>query len=487
MGEAAKKFEITYNMEPTIQKFHDSCAFYRGIMGPVGSGKSTGCCMELFMIASGQNVGPFGLRRSRLAVIRNTYRELLDTTVKTWLDWFPEEEFGPFNYQHMTHWLLINDIECEVLFRALDRPSDVKKVLSLELTAAWINEAREVPKGIIDALGDRVGRFPAVKDGGCEEAGVLMDTNPPDEDHWWYRLSEEQRPDNWEFWTQPGGLIEKEGKFLPNPEAENIQNLPKDYYVVRLGGKDPAYVKVYYCAQYGFVVDGKPVHPDYVDAVHCSKEILKPMKGVPIGVGIDFGLTPAAVFGQQLPSGRYIWIDELVTEDTDTTQFAEILNKKINRDYPNFEFEFWGDPAGDNRAETDKRTPFKILKAAGIKARAANSNDPILRRGAVSGPLKRLVDGKPGLLISPLCKITRKGMAGGFCYKRIRIAGDERYQDKPDKNRFSHPVEAGEYLQVGFGEGKAQIKHKEDVAYKDAEKEAFNALNAHNPNNWMSQ
>ncbi len=60
----------------------------------------------------------------------------------------------------MTHHIQVDDVDMEVLFRALDRPDDAKKVLSLELTGAWVNEAREVPKGIIDALGDRTGRYP---------------------------------------------------------------------------------------------------------------------------------------------------------------------------------------------------------------------------------------------------------------------------------------------------------------------------------------
>jgi len=44
----------------------------------------------------------------------------------------------------------------EVIFLALDRPEDVKKLLSLELTGVWINEARELPKSIIDQYQKRI-------------------------------------------------------------------------------------------------------------------------------------------------------------------------------------------------------------------------------------------------------------------------------------------------------------------------------------------
>ena len=78
----------------TIGKFMKSEKFYRGIKGPVGSGKSSGCCMEIFRRANEQVPGPNGKKKTRFAIIRNTYRELLDTTAKTWLDWFPEDIFG---------------------------------------------------------------------------------------------------------------------------------------------------------------------------------------------------------------------------------------------------------------------------------------------------------------------------------------------------------------------------------------------------------
>lgn len=451
---------LDYYAEPTVSRFHKSDEFYRVLIGPVGSGKSTGCCMEIMRRAMQQKPGRGDNRRSRYVVVRNTYRELSDTTVKTWLDWFPEEHFGPMNKQDMTHRLAFGDVEAEVMFRALDRPGDIKKVLSLEVTIAWLNEVREIPKGIVDAVGDRVGRYPAIKDGGCTFSGVIADTNPPDDDHWIYRLAEEERPPGWAFFRQPGGLLEVNGEFVPNVTAENLKHLEPAYYQRRVGGKGKDYIRVYYCGQYGFVKEGKPVHPEYVDSVHCTQEPIPSDPKRTLYIGLDFGLTPAAVFGQQDVAGRWKWIDEVVTEDMGTTRFAEVLGAHITRHYPGYDLEIWGDPAGDDRAQTDENTPFKILKAAGIEAKKCFTNDPTIRRDAVAVPFGRLIDGKPGLMISPKCKVTRKGLAGGYCYRRVQIAGDERYHDKPDKNRYSHPVEAGEYMMVGAGEGKALTASK---------------------------
>ena len=50
----------------------------------------------------------------------------------------------------------------------------------------------------------------------------------------------------------------------------------------------------------------------------------------------------------------------------------------------------------------------------------------------------------------------RKGLQGGFSYRRIQVSGD-KYTDEPDKNEYSNPVEALEYALQGEGEGRQAI------------------------------
>ena len=61
--------------------------------------------------------------------------------------------------------------------------------------------------------------------------------------------------------------------------------------------------------------------------------------------------------------------------------------------------------------------------------------------------------GEPAIVISPKCKTLRKALAGGYKYRRLRVAGDERYEERPMKNMYSHVAEAQQYLLVGAGEG----------------------------------
>ena len=74
-------------------------SFFRGLRGPVGSGKSVACCVEVFRRALAQKKNDKGVRRSRWAIIRNTNPQLRTTTIKTWLDWFPENTWGNFRWE----------------------------------------------------------------------------------------------------------------------------------------------------------------------------------------------------------------------------------------------------------------------------------------------------------------------------------------------------------------------------------------------------
>jgi len=412
--------------------------------------------------AGNQVKSPNGKRQFRAVVVRNTYPELRDTTLKTWLGLFPESIFGRFNHHDMAHRINYGDLEMEVMFRALDTPDDIKKLLSLEVTMAWVNEARQIyTRSIISGLRDTIGRYPPMKDGGPTWEGLILDTNPPDTDHWWYKIFEEEKPDGWKMWRQPGGLIEKDDGFVANPDADNLEYLKggSNYYLDRAKGANKDHIRVYYCGQYGFVQDGKPVYPEYYDNLHCTQEELEPVKGLPVYVGLDFGLTPAAILCQRLPNGRWVWFDELVTDDMGVESFALLLRPKLAL-LSEHKLYIFGDPSGNTRSQTDEKTCYQILEGNGIQASPAPSNIFTLRREAVASALKRLIDGKPGLLISPKCKVARKAMAGGYCFRRLQVSGSEKYKDEPDKNHYSHVAEAGQYAMLGAGEGEVLINYE---------------------------
>lgn len=447
---------VSYVASKTMTQFHDSDAFVRCIMGPIGSGKSVASIMEMMIKSCEQAPSEDGVRRTRWAVIRNTYRELADTTMQSFFDWFPKET-GFWRAMDMKFTFLQTlpdgtSIEAEFLFRALDKPEDIKKLLSLELTGGWVNEAREVPKAVIDMLIGRLGRYPNKRDGGPTWFGLIMDTNPPDSDHWMYKLFEENRPENHAVFHQPSGA---------SPEAENLENLPDGYYINMQSGKDQEWINVYVHGLYGFVQNGKPIYPEYHDDVHHTDEPLTISKDLTVYVGIDFGLTPAALFCQKDAAGRWLIFDELCTFDMGAMSFGRLLKEKVLRDYQGFDIEFYGDPAGEGRAQSDETTPFQMLAANGINAWPAYTNDYTIRRESIAAALMRMdFTGKPGFVIGPKAKLFRKGMAGGYKYKRMQVSGEDKFQDKPDKGRYSHVCEAGQYAFLGAGEGDALIANE---------------------------
>ena len=492
--EQPKGLKLDFSSAPTVGRFFNSDSFVRGLMGPVGSGKSYACCAEIFRRAVQQRPSPRdGIKYSRFAIVRNTHPMLRTPTLKTWLELLPEDVWGPVKYAPpITHHIKLPPrdgaagIDMEVIFLALDDPKDVRKVLSLELTGAWVNEARELPKAIIDGLTHRVGRYPSKADGGPTWRGVIMDTNPPDDDHYWYRLAEKDTPTGrfkWEFFRQPGGVLEVPLDELPedmpeaqgythqagkwwqtNPHAENLKNLPNGYYDQLLGGKNLDWIRCYAKGEYTFVQEGRPVWPEYDDAMMADD--LEPLENLPVHVGLDFGLTPAAVFAQRLPNGRWNVLHELVSFDMGLERFCSMLKSELETFFPRYQVLIWGDPAGQQRDQIFETTAFDHLKTHGMLARPTATNEFRTRREALAIPMGRLIEGKPGFMIDRKCMRLRKSLGGGYHFKRVAIgAGQERFKDSPNKNEHSHVGDAAGYCLLG-SEHKIMTKRAQPMGGK---------------------
>ena len=358
------------------------------------------------------------------------------------------------------------------------------------MTGIWVNEAREIPKSIIDACTMRCGRFPSMRDGGPSWSGIICDTNAPEEDHWWPIMSGEVpvpdhipreeskmlvRPDNWKFWVQPSGMNEQKdekGEILgyeSNKKAENQNNLLGSYYTNTVKGKTKSWIDVYVMNRLGKISDGKPVYQMFANETHISKEELAVADGMPVYVGIDFGLTPACVFGQKV-RGRWLIQSEIVAVDMGIVRFSEILRQELATKYNNSEALIYGDPSGDFRAQTDESTPFQILRGAGLKAIPAPSNDVSLRTEAVNKSLMAMTEGKPAFLIDYRCRQLIKGFEGGYQYRRMQVSG-ERFTDKPEKNMFSHIHDALQYLMLGAGEGRSLLGNNKPLRSFNAKPE----------------
>jgi hypothetical protein len=75
-----------------------------------------------------------------------------------------------------------------------------------------------------------------------------------------------------------------------------------------------------------------------------------------------------------------------------------------------------------------------------------------MRLEVVRNALNRAVDGEAGLLLSPKCKVLRKGFISGYHYKLLRTGDGSQTHSEPNKNEYSHPHDALQYLLLGGGE-----------------------------------
>ena len=442
----------SYERVPTLARFAKSNAFVRGIVGGFGSGKSSACTIEILRRGLMQRPGRDGVKRTRFAVIRQTYRQLEDTTKKTVFEWLPPHVFGEYKIARNEYYITaIPNVRIEILFRALDKPDDVNNLMSMELTGAWVNEAKEVSLEIIDALTGRVGRYPPLKEGGCTWSGIWMDTNPPDEDSWWFKKFEIEKPKGWEVFHQPTGFKPNAENLLTWEEYEKLQKdpncgitpgLPPFYYERLAEGKSPDFIRVYINGEYGLLKQGKPVfEKSYNDEIHYADYEIKPLEGIPLVVGFDFGLNPSAIVTQYTPKGRLLVLEELTSDGVGLEQFVKYYFQPLMKQkYPEFDFLIVGDPAGVQRSQSDETSCFDILRKFGYRVIPARSNNLVDRIGAVEFFLNSLVEGKPRFLLSKNCKLLRKAFMAGYHYKRLRVSG-EVYKDVPDKNWACVPLD----------------------------------------------
>ena len=428
----------SYDSVPTIRRFSHSEARHRIIIGPFRSGKSSGCLMELIYRGQQQAPSASGIRRTRFAVIRNTFRQLESTTMRTVFDWFPPGQFGV--HKVADHQYIIDKFQgcrIELDFMALDRPDHVKNLLSLEVTGIWVNEGREIPKEIWDGLDGRIGQWPRAKEEGCTWAGIILDTNPPNEGHWIHKLVEEDKPPNMESFKQPSGL---------SLEAENLANLRggQKYYQELAIGKSPEYINVYIHGNYGFTMSGTPIYESsYSDSIHCAQSVIQPNKNLPLVAGWDFYLHPALVLGQLTPTGQLVILDELMGNGMGIERF---LNEKVEpllfNKYRGMSIVGYGDPTGNVRAQTDESTCYDVLRKHGffwIKECYTNASMP--RIAAVEHYLTRnATSAQPAFQLSPNCQILREGFNGGYRRK------DDGTIDK--QNMYTHCHDSLQYASL---------------------------------------
>lgn len=458
---------IKYEPPKSVEGYIQSEKFISLIVGPIGSGKTTASIFKMLYHAARMKPQEDGIRRSRCVVVRNTMAQLTDTTIPSIQTWFPPE-IADYAKTDKKMLVKVGDVELELLFRALDDQQDVRKLLSLELSFAFMDEFREIPQAIYDAIQGRVGRYPSKAKGGCvKEDGtpnhhVFGSTNPPDwGTHWEETLS--NPPDNVDVFFQPSGL---------SPDADWTDNLIDGYYENIAQGKSQDWIDVYIHSKFGKSLSGMPVFRAFDRDIHVSKNDLHPIAmGNGLIIGFDAGLSPAAVIGQIDYTGRLNVLDSIATHDRiGALRFCqERLKPLLARRFPGMQCIVIADPAAQQRAQTDEKTVKEVLQAQGFRVKPAKTNVISARISAVDAFLTRTVDGKPSILIDKRNEDLIKALAGKYRYK-TNTKGET--DETPDKNHpWSDIADALQYLCLHadqgntFGTVRPQAQQVQKVKY----------------------
>lgn len=466
---------------PTIEAFHECNEDVYGVKGPFSSGKTQGCLMEILLKSLKQKPNPSGIRPVKWIILKNTYQQIEAAILPDWFLVFPREtDGGSFKksplMDYKLEWPLTDGstLFMEAVFISAYNPRDIGKFKGIQATGLWANELSEIPESVFNAALARTDRYPLMKTAGVMPtwSGAIFDTNPPTTKSWVYRVFEKERPKGYKIFHQPSGF---------SLQAENIQNLRPGFYERLARGKSQEWIDVFINGNYGNIFDGKRVIPDYNPRMHDSDEPMAAMRNK-LFIGVDFGLTPAAIFLMRQANGCIVVLEEITLQDAGIERLANEIKYMLSEKFPEHQskddIEIFGDPAGNSRNSNvkDEKSAIQILAAmTGLKVSAAPSNGKATRIEAARRPFNRMIDGRPGIVINKSCQVFREGLLGGYHYKAIRdISGaiiNERHLEEPFKNEYSHIQDAFQYAMLGIGEARDLTKPISTLGLLNTDKE----------------
>lgn len=462
--------DLNYDAPPTLARFMKSEAFGRIAAGPVGSGKTTSCVLELLRRSLMQSAAPAdGMRYTRYAIVRQTLKQLRDTVLKDCESWLAG--LGTWKVSENTYHLRFNDVISEWVFIPLEDAADQARLLSMQLTGAWLSECIEMNLDVIGPISGRLGRYPSGTRGVPTWHGMIADTNMPTEMSPWHQFMENIAP-SWQKFIQPSGLapvlFDQYGNQIGGAEnlnylvqTEATMKLPinhpvrlaqgRKYYekFVEMYGEHSDWVRRYVKAEYGDDPSGMAVFKDsFRSNFHIVKET-NLIPGYPLLVGQDFGRNPWSLICQADHLGRLI-----VHEEVPGTNIGLEMHLKHNlkprlmqAHYLGMKVAVVGDPAGIAKDSILEENSFDVIQRMGLPAFPAPTNDIDPRLRAVEALLGQQTMGGPTLAINgPKCPMLCRAMSGGYRFAKTKGGALKAKPEKNDSEGFSHVADTLQYV-----------------------------------------
>lgn len=252
----------------------------------------------------------------------------------------------------------------------------------------------------------------------------------------------------------------KPGEHLYPSEGVHIWKNPKNKFVVfelhytaDPDKRDPAYIervrnsmpirrfKQEYELQWDSF-EGLSVFADWDINVHGVKGDIRPVVGMPLLLGVDFGLTPALVVCQ-LQEETLCCLKEFTAVNMGAERFFSWVTPQLKICFPSWQdhsrdYLVFIDPSGTFRKDTDEGSCAQVIEGFGFRKIIPG---PVVwneRKNAVDSWLTRRTHKGVCFKVSmPNCPLLTRGFQGGYRYDD-RVMEYEPNKLRPKKDMHSH-------------------------------------------------
>jgi len=405
-------------------------------VGGFGSGKTLAGSLRTYMLAN-------HIPGNRIIVARRTYRELQDSTKRTFMEWLPRDLYvGERKSDDIVFLRARNGGVSEVWFRSLNNPEKYK---STEIGAYWIDEATEAKQEEFRLLASRL-RLPAASH---YRPGFLT-TNPCPKSHWLYD----------EFVTK-----HEEGSTLLVQAStyDNRHNLPPGYIEELERTYPPDWIDMYLKGEFGITLEGMPVTPQFRPVVeingvkvhwHVAPRKLEWDRNLSLKRSWDPGrIRPACVVWQVSKKGQWMKLWELMGNNHPGNIFIPMVKRILTDKFEGAHYQDYADPQVYEQNKEDGRSWNDELVDNGIRVIKIPRTSPNARADLMNKMMSQTTrDGEPLIVIDPTCEISIEAYRGGWHRAKPEM-GRPIHDDPVKDGYYEHLMDADGYLIVGAYQG----------------------------------
>lgn len=419
-----------YSPTPTQARAMYSDKTFRVLVGPRGEGKTVCALMTLVVYAQERPPSRWPIK---IALVRDTRRNLGITTAETIKEWLPvgRQSFWAGKEKEPEYCVIKFDgvPVLEFYFFGCDSPQDLSRFQSFECDGLWIEE----PAPAADISGG-VGVDVMLAGTSMRRSGdpiVVVSLNPPDEDHWtayFWQLPGYSEPD-WTAEEQAAAAwIRERSEVCILPPGENVHLTAKDpeyrernLQMLTLAGRQDLVNRLVH-GLVGNVQVGEPVTPEF-GPQFLVEDVPNVKPGDRLLMSWDPQANPACVLWRPL-SGVYC--DVLATWqglNMGVQQLIELLIKPWLALHvpPRYHLVHTGDPnmLKPDQSNSNVSATKVIVNLLGAQQWVSGPSSVDDRRLPLHSVLNRYQHGRPWVRVwRPHCRILVKALSGGWHYRK---------------------------------------------------------------------